>query len=106
MHLFRGLTAPIPKRLLGGIVTWGVFDGVHRGHAKVIDALTSWAAERSVASLAITFDRHPAEVLRGISVPLVCPLIERVYRIADRRVGALFILPFTLEFSRTPAEEF
>jgi len=106
MHLFRGLTATIPKPLLGGIVTWGVFDGVHRGHAKVIDALASWAAERSVPSLVITFDRHPAEVLRGVPVPLVCPLIERVHRIAARRVNAIFILPFTLEFSRTTAEEF
>jgi riboflavin kinase/FMN adenylyltransferase len=106
MHLFRGLTAPIPDRLRGGFVTWGVFDGVHRGHAKVIDALTAWATEASAPSLVITFDRHPAEVLRGVRVPLVCPLVERVNLIRARRVGALFILSFTLEFSRTSAEEF
>ena len=106
MHLFRGLTAPLPKRLHGGVVTWGVFDGVHRGHAKVIDQLTSWAAELGAPSLVITFDRHPAEVLRGVSVPLVCPLDVRVNLISARGVDAVFVLPFTVEFSHTTAEEF
>jgi riboflavin kinase/FMN adenylyltransferase len=105
MPPFRGLPSQLPKPLRGGIVTWGVFDGIHRGHAKVIDALNSWAAELSVASLVITFDRHPAEVLRGVSVPLVCPLVDRVQMIAGR-VSAVCILPFTLEFSKTTAEEF
>lgn len=106
MHFLRGLTAPIPDKLRGGVVTWGVFDGVHRGHAKVIDALTAWAAELGAPSLVITFDRHPAEVLRGVPVPLVCPVDERLKLIAARGVSAVIVLPFTIEFSKTTAEEF
>ncbi len=106
MHLFRGLTAPLPKPLRRGIVTWGVFDGVHRGHAKVIDQLTAWTSQRSAPSLVITFDRHPAEVLRGAAVPLVCPLDVRVNLIGARGVDAVIVLPFTVEFSHTTAEEF
>jgi len=106
MHLFRGLPSTFPSGLRGGVVTWGVFDGVHRGHAKVIDSLTAWAGDLGAPSLVITFDRHPAEVLRGTPVPLVCPLVERVQLIAARRVKAIFVLPFTVEFSHTTAEEF
>src|SRR5688572_21816976 len=101
MQLFRGVPASLPSGLRGGAVTWGVFDGVHRGHAKVIDSLTAWASEIAAPSLVLTFDRHPAEVLRGVPIPLVCPLEERVKLIAARGVDAIVILPFTLEFSRT-----
>jgi riboflavin kinase/FMN adenylyltransferase len=72
----------------------------------VIDALAAWARERSAPSLVITFDRHPAEVLRGVPVPLVCPVSERVRLISERGAQAVFVLPFTIEFSRTTAEEF
>jgi riboflavin kinase / FMN adenylyltransferase len=106
MHLFRGLPDSLDPVLRGGAVTWGVFDGVHRGHVKVIDALVDWARELGSPSLVITFDRHPAEVLHGASVPLVCPIDERVSRILDRGVDAVIILPFTVEFSHTPAEGF
>jgi riboflavin kinase / FMN adenylyltransferase len=106
MRLFRGVPEPFPSDLRGGVVTWGVFDGVHRGHAKVIDKLTSWAREISAPSLVLTFDRHPAEVLRDVAVPLVCPLDVRVDLIGARGVDGVIVLPFTKEFSRTTAEEF
>src|SRR5690349_24934349 len=106
MQIFRGTPDPFPKDLRGGVVTWGVFDGVHRGHVKVIDQLISWARELSAPSLVLTFDRHPAEVLRGVPVPLVCPLEDRVRLIGEQGVSAVIVLPFTLEFSRTTAEEF
>jgi riboflavin kinase/FMN adenylyltransferase len=106
MRVFRGLSEPLPDTLRGGVVTWGVFDGVHLGHAKVIDQLTAWAGELKAPSLVITFDRHPAEVLRGVPVPLVCPLDVRVDLIGARGVGAVLVLPFTIEFSHTTAEEF
>lgn len=106
MRLFRGVPNPFPAFLHGGVVTWGVFDGVHRGHVKVLNALTFWGRRRKCPTVAVTFDRHPAEVLRGESVPLVCPLVQRVRLITARGVDAVVILPFTVEFSKTTAEEF
>jgi len=106
MHLIRGLPNPLNPRLKGGAVTWGVFDGVHRGHVKVIDSLVDWAQELGIPPLVITFDRHPAEVLHGASVPLLCPVDHRVRRIWSRGVEAVIVLPFTVEFSHTTAEEF
>jgi riboflavin kinase/FMN adenylyltransferase len=106
MRLFRGFTQPLPPFLRGGAVTWGVFDGVHRGHVKVINSLTFWARRRKCPSIVVTFDRHPAEVLRGVPVPLVCPLVQRVRMISARGVDAVVILPFTVDFAKTTAEEF
>ena len=106
MHVLRGLpTTPDPDHR-GGVVTWGVFDGVHRGHRKVIEALVRWAEELGAPALVLTFDRHPAEVLRGTRVPLVCPLERRLELIGHLGVRAAIVLPFTLEFSKTTAEEF
>lgn len=81
-------------------VTWGVFDGVHRGHEKVLRTLAS----KGPPTLVITFDRHPAEVLHGRDVPLVLPLEERLALLA--RHSHVLLLPFTKEFAQTTAEQF
>ena len=71
MEILRGLESLPDSRLHQSWVTWGVFDGVHRGHQRVIQKLRELSGENP--SVLITFDRHPAEVLRGIPVPLVVP---------------------------------
>ncbi|MBI4564337.1 MAG: riboflavin biosynthesis protein RibF [Planctomycetes bacterium] len=106
MQVFRGLPAWTDPPWRGCAVTWGVFDGVHRGHQKVLDALVAWARELAVPPVVLTFDRHPAEVLWNSAVPLVVPLEQRIELIGARHVEAVVILPFTVEFSRTTAEEF
>jgi len=102
----RGLESIPDPRLAGCAVTWGVFDGVHRGHRHVLDALVAWARERRSPSVAVTFDRHPAEVLRGVDVPLVCPLEERLARMGESGVDATLVLSFTRAFSENTAEAF
>jgi riboflavin kinase/FMN adenylyltransferase len=104
--VLRGLEATPDPRLAGCAVTWGVFDGVHRGHQAVLATLTNWARERRVASAGITFDRHPAEVLRGVDVPLVCPLDERLERIGRCGVDFTLVLAFSRAFAENSAEAF
>jgi riboflavin kinase/FMN adenylyltransferase len=106
MEILSGPESLPDPRLRSPIVTWGVFDGVHRGHRRVIELVLAWARSEGVSSALVTFDRHPEEVLRGRKVPLVTPLGERLRLIGALGVDFCVVLNFTLEFSKTPAEEF
>ncbi len=106
MEILSGLESLPDFRLRSPIVTWGVFDGVHRGHRNVIQAVLSWARAEGISSVVATFDRHPREVLQGTRVPLVTPLGERLRLIGEIGIDFCLVLNFTLEFSRTPAREF
>jgi riboflavin kinase/FMN adenylyltransferase len=65
------------------VVTMGVFDGVHRGHAAMLDATRQAAAERGAVSVALVFDPPPDEVLRpGTRVARLAPVPTVLQRIA------------------------
>jgi riboflavin kinase/FMN adenylyltransferase len=68
MKLIRKL-ADIPASLLGGAVTIGNFDGVHRGHAVLINQLKQFAASVAGSSIVFTFDPHPVRILRPEETP-------------------------------------
>jgi riboflavin kinase/FMN adenylyltransferase len=89
------------------VVTIGVFDGVHRGHQQIIGYTVERARELGVASVVVTFDPHPAEVVRPGSHPAVLTEPARKAELIEE-LGAdvLCVLPFTPEFSRLSAETF
>lgn len=75
--------------------TVGTFDGVHRGHLAVIDALRREAAARDLRPMAFTFDRHPLSVVRPDRVPpLLTTPRRRDYLL--RRAG---VEPVEVEFT-------
>ena len=51
------------------VVTIGAYDGVHLGHSAVIDEVKRLAAALDARSVVVTFDRHPASVVRPESAP-------------------------------------
>jgi len=106
MEILSGLESLPEPRLRSPIVTWGVFDGVHRGHRTVLSRVLGWARREGVSSALVTFDRHPEEVLRGTKVPMVTPLGERLKLLDELGLDFCLVLNFTLEFSRTTAEQF
>jgi len=106
MEILSGLESLPEPRLRSPIVTWGVFDGVHRGHRRVLSQVLTWARAEGVSSALVTFDRHPEEVLRGKQVPLVTPLGERLRLLGEFGLDYCVVLNFTLEFSKTTADEF
>jgi len=67
-----------PARARGALVTVGNFDGVHRGHQRLIVRLRARAEAAAVLALAVTFDPHPVALLRPdkAPVPLVWPQRE------------------------------
>jgi riboflavin kinase / FMN adenylyltransferase len=77
------------------VVTMGVFDGVHRGHALLMDATRRAAEAADARSVALVFEPHPDEVLRP-DVPLarLAPLAENVERIAQLGIDEVLPLRF------------
>ena len=89
------------------VVTMGVFDGVHRGHQRIIARTVGTAASLELPMVVITFDPHPAEVIRPGSHPtLLCTPDRRAELLDGQGADAVLLLPFTLEFSRLGPEEF
>lgn len=89
------------------VVTVGFFDGVHRGHREVFIRTVRAAAERGVRSVAITFDRHPREVLAPGSEPRLLTTVERKAGLIEATgIDELLVLAFTEAFSQVPAETF
>jgi len=106
MQLVRGLDA-LPPSDEPSVVTVGFFDGVHLGHRAVFDTTVARARERGVRSVAVTFDRHPREVLSPGKEPRLLTTVERkAALIGDSGIDVLLVLEFTSEFSKVPAEDF
>jgi len=106
MQRWRGFEAA-PGGLGRTVVTIGVFDGVHRGHQEIIGYTVKRARDLGIESVVVTFDPHPAEVVRPGSHPAVLTSPTRKAELIEE-LGAdvLCVIPFTPDFSRLPAEEF
>ena len=106
MDLVRGMGS-LPLRNAPAAVTIGFFDGVHRGHASVVRRTVDVAATRGLRPIAVTFDRHPREVLNpGAEPPLLTTLERKASLIAELGIASLVVLDFTDDFSRWPPDEF
>lgn len=89
------------------VVTIGVFDGVHRGHQEIIGRTVKQAREHGLQSVVVTFDPHPAEVVRPGSHPAVLTEPARQAALIESLgVDALCVVPFTPDFSRLSPEAF
>jgi riboflavin kinase/FMN adenylyltransferase len=91
---------PIPPSVRGAVVSPGMFDGVHVGHQAVIDRAVATATSLGAPSVVVTFDRHPASVVRpDAGVRLLTDLHQRAERIAALGVDLLYVLRFDEERS-------
>jgi riboflavin kinase/FMN adenylyltransferase len=88
------------------VVTIGNFDGVHCGHQAVIAHVIDRARALNATSVAVTFDPHPADVLRGAHLKLITPLEEKLRLLAASGLDHTLVLPFTDEFRRWTAQHF
>jgi riboflavin kinase/FMN adenylyltransferase len=91
----------------GSVVTVGTFDGVHLGHRGLIARAIDSAEELGAESIALTWDRHPAETLRPDRLPPLLSSPERKLELIEETgVEAVAILPFDKELSLMAAEDF
>lgn len=83
------------------VATIGFFDGVHRGHRALIERAEGAAGHRGVRTVAVTFDRHPMEVVRpSTQPPLLTTLERRVRTLLEAGADRVLVLPFTEELAR------
>lgn len=107
MEVIRG-SENIPAELRGAVVTIGNFDGIHLGHQYIFRHLIAEANKRGRPAVVISFDPHPKMVLHPERRPfyLITSLEEKIRYIANLGIDALILIPFSLDYARTTAEEF
>jgi riboflavin kinase/FMN adenylyltransferase len=92
-----------PARARGALVTVGNFDGVHRGHQRLLARLRAKADAAGVTALAITFDPHPVALLRPDKAPVPLVWSEREIALLEgagaTEVGVFRTGPWLLELS-------
>ncbi len=96
-----------PRPDAGSVVTIGAYDGVHRGHQAVIAAVRRRAAAGGLESAVVTFDRHPASVVRPESAPrLLTDLEQKLELLAATGLDRCLVISFDEARSKEPAAEF
>jgi riboflavin kinase/FMN adenylyltransferase len=84
----------------------GVFDGLHTGHAYLLEHLVREAARRTARPAVVTFDHHPDEILVGTAPPLLCDPAERLDRLAAAGVELTVVQHFDEALRRTEYDAF
>ena len=92
----------------GAVVTIGAYDGVHLGHQAVLRLVRELADARGFEAALVTFDRHPAEVVRPESAPRLLTTLEQRLELLDATgdLDLCWVLTFDEARSKEPAEDF
>ncbi len=100
-------TDPAPLLVDGSAVTIGAYDGIHVGHRAVIERVRTLAAARRLTSAVVTFDRHPASVVRPESAPrLLTDSDQKLELLAATGVDATLLVHFDARRAAESPEDF
>jgi riboflavin kinase/FMN adenylyltransferase len=98
---------PRPARWPQPVLALGNFDGLHRGHVKIIERIQRAAAEHRGTSIVLTFDPHPPRVLRPDKAPaLLMTKAQKIDALAVAGVQGVAVVRFTYDMSRWEPETF
>jgi riboflavin kinase/FMN adenylyltransferase len=108
MKIVRDFERPELDTSDGAVVTIGAFDGVHLGHRAVLRLVRELADARDLRAALVTFDRHPAEVVRPGSAPKLLTTLDHRLELLDATglLDLCLVLTFDEARSRESAEEF
>jgi riboflavin kinase/FMN adenylyltransferase len=107
VQVIRELADPTVSSSQRSVVTIGAYDGVHLGHQAVIAEVKRLAASLDARSIVVTFDQHPAGVVRPESAPrLLTTLEQKLELLADTGIDATVVVHFDGEQAAEPAEQF
>jgi len=95
------------RRYKNPVVAIGVFDGLHRGHQKLIKKSVQRAKEIHGTAFVITFDPHPVQMLRPeVHLPTLISLSHRLKLIKEMGVDVCLVIHFTKKFSQLNPDQF
>src|SRR5688500_4075118 len=98
---------PRPSWITHPVLALGNFDGLHRGHLKILERVKRGAAERSGTPMAMTFDPHPPRIVRPDKAPpLLMTISQRLEALHQAGLQAVAVVRFTTELSHWDAETF
>lgn len=105
MQVIRDLSQP-QFQDRGTVVTIGAYDGVHLGHQAVIAEVRAKAVAQGCASAVVTFDRHPASIVRPESAPqLITGLEQKLELLEATGIDAVVVLHFDQAMSELSASQ-
>jgi riboflavin kinase/FMN adenylyltransferase len=91
----------------GSAVTIGAYDGIHLGHRALLDELRRRASAQGLKTAVVTFDRHPATIVRPDSAPLLLTdLAQKLELLAGCGIDRTLVVPFDRERADESAEDF
>jgi len=106
MQVLRFPEAP-PPRWPAVVAALGNFDGLHRGHLKLLERVRRQAAERGGTPVAIVFDPHPPRIVRPDKAPkLLMTLDQKIEAFARAGMQAVVVIAFTKELALWSPETF
>lgn len=98
---------PRPSRWMSPVLALGNFDGLHRGHQKIIERVRRSAADRNGASLVLTFDPHPPRVVRPDKAPpLLMTMPQKLDALSRAGLTGAAVVRFTEAFSKWTPDAF
>ena len=98
---------PRPSRWMSPVLALGNFDGLHRGHQKIIERVRRGAADRNGAALVLTFDPHPPRVVRPDKAPpLLMTMPQKLDGLSRAGLTGTAVVRFTEAFSQWSPDEF
>ena len=98
---------PRPARWHQPVLALGNFDGMHRGHLKIIERVRRGADERGSTSVAMTFDPHPSKIVRPDKAPaLLMTRQQKLEALARGGMHGVAVVRFTPELARWDPETF
>lgn len=107
MKIFRSFQEIKKAGIKPPVITWGVFDGVHRGHQFLFKHVLNRAKKTNSPTLIITFQNHPERILSGRAEPLFLASLEhRVLLFEQLGINYCLILEFTKKLSSLTAEKY
>ncbi len=106
MNIFHKLD-DVPRDFGPALVSVGNFDGVHRAHRAVLDEIVGRAKAGDAQSVVVTFEPHPARILRpDQNLKLLTPLPEKLRLLEATGVDAVMLLPFSRDLSLMTPHQF